>query len=247
MSLTATVTLEPGSDIILVVVRGTLSLRTAPLLRTTLLKCLAEAPDAVLADIADMCVDSRSRLTVFPAAVRSHAGPAAILLFGASAELAGLMSGGVLGDVRSFGTSQQARTAVAVARSTVPRRAVLRLPPTAAAATRARALIAESCRDWQVDHVRGPATLIISELVSNAVEHAGTDLQVNVALRRDRLHLSVRDHDPRVPVTPDADRDHGNPAVRGRGLHLIDTYATAWGCHANDAGKTVWAALRTTA
>ena len=122
----------------------------------------------------------------------------------------------------------------------------MRLPPTPAAAGQARALVAEACHLWHVEHLRGPATLIVSELVSNAVQHAGTDLQVNVALRRDHLHLSVRDEDPRPAARPDPEPDPARPAVRGRGLYLVESYATAWGSHANGDGKAVWATLRAT-
>ena len=243
MTLTATVTVEPHHDTILVVVLGTLDLHTAPVLRNTLLKCLAQAPDAVLVDVAGMQVDARSRLTVFPAALRSYGGPAAVLVFGASAELASQMGGGILGDARSFTTARQARAAVAGSRPATPRRLGLRLAATPAAAGRARALIAEACRDWHLEHLRGPATLVVSELVSNAVQHAGTDLEVTVALRRDHLHLSVRDGDPRTPVRPDADPDPAHPAVRGRGIHLVEVYASAWGTHATGDGKTVWATM----
>ena len=95
-------------------------------------------------------------------------------------------------------------------------------------------------------HLAGPATVVISELVSNAVEHAGTDLVVTVALRGRYLHLSVHD-DSRQPPVPTAE-GKGGPLVpvRGRGLHLVAGYATAWGSAPVGGGKTVWATLRAT-
>ena len=93
-------------------------------------------------------------------------------------------------------------------------------------------------------HLTGPATVVISELVSNAVEHAGTDLDVKVTLRGRYLHLSVHDGSPLPPVPVAVIENGPLVAVRGRGLHLVAGYATAWGSTPVSGGKTVWATLR---
>jgi anti-anti-sigma regulatory factor len=245
VSLTAAVTVEPADDIIVVALHGLLTVETVPVVRAALLKCLVQAPEAVIVDLADLRVDSRSRLTVFPAAVRTHALPGTTLVVcGAATELASAMSGGVLGDVRSFPSCADARASIGDGRPAAPRRASLQLEPAQAAPARARRMITAACRDWGLEDLTGPATLIVSELVSNAVQHAGTAMTVEAHLRGEYLHLSVRDHDPQAPTVPDPSPVDGPPTVGGRGLHLIEVYATAWGSHAAADGKTVWAVLR---
>jgi len=244
VSLSVTVTPEPAVDVIILRLAGLLSTQSAPAVRNALLKCLAETPAAVLVDVAGLLLENRSRLAVFPAAVRTHGQPGtALLLYGAAAELTVLMGGGVLGGIPCYATSGQAHAAVASAE--IPRRMRLRLGPTPAAPREARAMIAQACQSWQLGHLEGPASLIISELVANAVQHAGTDLVVSVALRGDHLHLGVRDYNRWTTVMPRFDDDRVVPEIdRGRGLFLVDIYSTAWGTHLFDDGKTVWATLR---
>ncbi len=83
--------------------------------------------------------------------------------------------------------------------------------------------------------------LLISELVTNAVEHApvpGRLLMVRVCLRGGVLRIEV--HDP-SGVRP-LPRTAGPDAESGRGLLLVRSLAAGWGCcpRAGGAGKIVW-------
>ncbi|GAA2534716.1 ATP-binding protein [Winogradskya humida] len=243
MSLTTTVTPDPLDDVILIAVTGLLTVETAPVLRSTLMKCLAQVPGAIIVETGELQVDHRSRLAVFPAALRTHGGPGTVLMLcGASGELATQMDIRALGGIASYPTYTEAHAAAVIAAAQwVPRTVTLRLGPVPAAARQARAMIADACRSWRLEQLTEAATLIVSELVSNGVEHAGTDLVVKATYRGNYLHLSVRDDSPAVPVR----RNDGVAlATRGRGLHLIGVYASAWGVHAMADGKTVWATLR---
>jgi anti-sigma regulatory factor (Ser/Thr protein kinase) len=126
-----------------------------------------------------------------------------------------------------------------------PRRVHARFAPTAATPGRAREMVTQACREWDVEHLTSSAALIVSELVSNAVQHAGTDLVVTARFRGAHLRLSVRDDSSQAAAMV---HDDGTPAgamaVRGRGLRLVDMYATSWGSHAVEGGKIVWATLR---
>jgi anti-sigma regulatory factor (Ser/Thr protein kinase)/anti-anti-sigma regulatory factor len=248
VSLTVVVTAQPADDIILITLGGVLSLDTVPLVRRTLMKCLAEAPAAVIVETSAMSVDDRSRLTVFLAAAHTFArSGTALLMCGASAETTAQMGGRVLGDVPAFPTYSQARAAVINASLRTPPRVSIRLAGNPDAPRRAREMVAGTCRSWNLDHLTGPATLVVSELVSNAVQHAHTDVQVDLVVRGDYLHLSVRDDNPHTPVfNPAEPREGVPPAERGRGLRLVEVYTTAWGSRTTTDTKTVWATLRAT-
>jgi two-component sensor histidine kinase len=105
---------------------------------------------------------------------------------------------------------------------------------------RARDIITEACLRWDLDRLIAPATLIVSELVSNVVEHAGTMMTLKVALRSADLYLGVQDGDSTPPVLNRGTR-HSTPG--GRGLHLVAAVSSAWGYVAEEGGKTVWATL----
>ena len=83
------------------------------------------------------------------------------------------------------------------------------------------------------------AVLLVSELVTNAVLHGATDV-VRVALDVDARTVSVAVHDrsPGAPQVLDVDPSR----LHGRGLHLVDGLAEAWGVERRDGDgeKAVW-------
>ena len=85
----------------------------------------------------------------------------------------------------------------------------------------------------------GDAQLVISELATNAVIHAGTPFSVSVRCDGSVVRLSVQDWSDMQPVMRD-----GNPAASsGRGLRLIAMVSRSWGVEYGPDGKTVWAEL----
>jgi two-component sensor histidine kinase len=142
-----------------------------------------------------------------------------------------------------FATLSQARIAIAGKVSRTDRLQA-RLEPCPAAGRAARDLVAQACRRWHLPDLHHDAALIMSELVTNAVDHATTDFVVTVFRRGGRLHLAVRDGDPRYPSLGSADDTARSPvAVRGRGLRLVHSIATAWGAVPAHGGKVVWATV----
>lgn len=124
----------------------------------------------------------------------------------------------------------------------------LALAPGPDAASLAGTLVADACRAWRLPELLHPARRVMSELVLNAVEHAGTELVVTISRHGDGLHLAVADGDPRLPrlraparVRRDAPLDE-----RGRGLRVVQAAATGWGVERTPTGKVVWAAVRPT-
>ena len=83
------------------------------------------------------------------------------------------------------------------------------------------------------------AELVVSELVSNAVIHAQTDLTVVLDLAPGAIRIEVRDHN-RTPPRP---RSPSALSISGRGLPLIDALTSAWGFNQFGEGKVVWAQI----
>src|ERR1700736_6081556 len=80
------------------------------------------------------------------------------------------------------------------------------------------------------------AVLLTSELVTNAVRHARTDLEVVVSIDERLAHVAVVDRNTRLPQPALAPSD----ATTGRGLKLVDAMASAWGADHTPKGKGVW-------
>ena len=80
------------------------------------------------------------------------------------------------------------------------------------------------------------AVLLTSELVTNALVHAGGGARVSVDVAPERVHVEVADAQP-GPVAPAA---WSESATSGRGLALVEALASAWGVRPADGGKVVW-------
>lgn len=81
------------------------------------------------------------------------------------------------------------------------------------------------------------AELMVSELIGNAILHAGTEISVTVRCTRERAVVEVHDGSPVLPEV----RAHEPTRPGGHGLRIVDALAFRWGVEptAND-GKTVW-------
>ena len=83
------------------------------------------------------------------------------------------------------------------------------------------------------------AVLVLSELVTNAMVHAGAGCTIEMQYDDARLRLEVRDPSPSPPVIAVV-RPH---ETGGRGLHIVDAVTGAWGWEPTVDGKRVWASL----
>ncbi|WP_327003916.1 ATP-binding protein [Dactylosporangium sp. NBC_01737] len=91
-------------------------------------------------------------------------------------------------------------------------------------------------------HLHDDTELLLCELVTNAVVHAGGVTAVQLCLTDETLRVTVCDHVAAPPVAQHAapDADHG------RGIALVETLATRWGVDRDRlAGKCVWLELST--
>ena len=121
-----------------------------------------------------------------------------------------------------------------------PQTAHLRLSPSTLAPYGARRFLTRVCRDWGMNHHLDSGELVITELVTNALIHTTSDIEVLLAGDQDRLRIGVRDRDPAPPGSPSVDSD----SLTGRGLLLVDALSESSGAMpTNDGGKLVWAVL----
>jgi DNA-binding NarL/FixJ family response regulator len=100
----------------------------------------------------------------------------------------------------------------------------------------ARRFVDETLRRWECEDQLDLVTLLVSELVTNAVVHAGSDVEVGVQLTGDGVRIDVMDQSPTMPV-PRTAQDYD---TSGRGLELVDALATRWGVDTLPFGKSVW-------
>jgi anti-sigma regulatory factor (Ser/Thr protein kinase) len=100
----------------------------------------------------------------------------------------------------------------------------------------ARALVRAALERWREDDLVDTVTLLLSELVTNAVVHAAAVPTVAVHLLPDRVHVEVADDD----TTELEARQAPLSAESGRGLALVEALAHTWGQVALPGGKVVW-------
>jgi anti-sigma regulatory factor (Ser/Thr protein kinase) len=116
-----------------------------------------------------------------------------------------------------------------------------RFPASYDAPGRARDFVAGTLERWGLSGaLLDDARLVVSELATNAVVHAGSAFTVELQRQGDGVNLAVSDDDPSGPVL----REPHPLATSGRGLRIIATLAADWGVRADADGKTVWARLR---
>jgi serine phosphatase RsbU (regulator of sigma subunit)/anti-sigma regulatory factor (Ser/Thr protein kinase) len=120
--------------------------------------------------------------------------------------------------------------------------------PEPAAVAAARKFVRETLQDWlntrpapDDTELVDDAVLLTSELVTNAVVHAGTQVQVTCKLAASAVEVVVRDSHP-ARMVPGPARDDNIPAERthGRGLLLPSALASAWGVSYGAEAKAVW-------
>jgi anti-sigma regulatory factor (Ser/Thr protein kinase) len=103
----------------------------------------------------------------------------------------------------------------------------------------ARAHVRALVPDWPTACL---ATLqvLVDEIVTNAVLHARSPLELVAHVDARGIRVEVADQDPRMPRT----RHYGRTSTTGRGLLLVEALACRWGAEQADGGKVVWFEFR---
>ncbi|MFE7753311.1 SpoIIE family protein phosphatase [Streptomyces sp. NPDC057428] len=132
------------------------------------------------------------------------------------------------------------------------------LPGIPQASSAARRFVRAALADWSGlglpgagefgERLTDDALTVASELVTNAVVHAGTTVELLIRLEDSAgpeplaLVLEITDHHPARSVR-DGRAERPDPAEYGRGLQLVATLAESWGITYRTGLKTVWARL----
>ncbi|MEU3459263.1 ATP-binding protein [Streptomyces sp. NPDC006733] len=88
---------------------------------------------------------------------------------------------------------------------------------------------------WRPDE--GAVALVVSELVTNALRHAGGTVRLTLVSGARQLRIIVSDDSPEWPVM----RTPHPTEPGGRGLHIVARLTRAWGVADRPGGKHVWA------
>lgn len=107
-------------------------------------------------------------------------------------------------------------------------------------------MVAAQLEHWELHDPDGSIVLLASELVTNAVRHAGTPVEVTMAVADGTVEIGVADSDPRVVPElrpgelPEPTGLSSWQAESGRGLFLVNAIADEWGTEHLARGKQVW-------
>ncbi|RGD58379.1 PAS domain S-box protein [Kitasatospora xanthocidica] len=113
--------------------------------------------------------------------------------------------------------------------------ATLRLTGDHAMVAHSRRFTRETLASWGLDALIDWAELLTSELITNALVHAGSPTQLRLYCNR-VLTVEVADQESEVPrIRRARSEDEG-----GRGIHLVNELAHRWGSRRTKDGKVVW-------
>lgn len=103
----------------------------------------------------------------------------------------------------------------------------------------AREFVRRLLADWGAGHLFDAASLIVTELATNAVLHAASPYTVLVTHADEVLRIEVADGDEGTPEPQPFSAD----AETGRGIVLVSAVSSSWGIDSHPHGKVTWAEL----
>lgn len=114
------------------------------------------------------------------------------------------------------------------------------LPPDPTSARRARQHVVAALGRAGLPDLADTAALLVSEVVTNALLHAHTEVRLGVRVLPSGVRVEVADRSPRQPTR----RRPSTESATGRGLLLLEELASRWGVDPASGGKAVWFELR---
>lgn len=223
-----------------VAVAGRLDPVFGPRLRDDLLRIASDSDRALILDLDLLQVDRSSPLAGLVAVwsrIKVWPGIPLVLVARQPALRLALRAAAVSKLVPTVASLDQAVSCVSsVARR---RREQINLSCDRFSPRRSRVWIRNQLTEWGLEDP-APAELVGTELVDNAIIHAGSPSVLRADLQSGALSIAVLDDDPRPPrLVPIGERADG-----GRGLVIVDQLTRAWGSSPRPGGgKIVWAVM----
>jgi PAS domain S-box-containing protein len=116
----------------------------------------------------------------------------------------------------------------------------IELPALVSSPRRARRFVRDTLEPLAVPTAKiDDAELVATELVTNSVMHAQSEVTLSVECSNSLVRLMVEDNSPVRPVVRNAAPD----SATGRGLFIVEQLASQWGVDLHRGGKTVWVEL----
>lgn len=100
----------------------------------------------------------------------------------------------------------------------------------------ARHFVLDTLQDWGYGGAADLAALLVTELTTNAVLHARSELDVVVSTVEGGIRVAVADRSRVVP----SPRRHSLDSATGRGLQLVADLSRSWGIDRRSDGKWIW-------
>jgi len=110
------------------------------------------------------------------------------------------------------------------------------LPARPSASRTARRWVTARLVELRLETLADSVELLTSEVVTNALIHAGTPMVLRMRRAGAGVEIEVQDGS----TLPPARRHYSATATTGRGVEVMDSLADAWGWRPGLDGKTVW-------
>ncbi|MFJ7336628.1 SpoIIE family protein phosphatase [Streptomyces sp. NPDC101110] len=126
--------------------------------------------------------------------------------------------------------------------SVITARAAASFEPVGRSVASARSFVRDTLQGWGFADIVDDAVVLTSELVTNAVVHAGTSADVLCLRSDDGVRIEVADRYPEreIPLQGTAVNMGSPDREGGRGLQLCAALAGRWGVEYTPTHKTVW-------
>ena len=118
-----------------------------------------------------------------------------------------------------------------------PRRITTKLTPTPQASHRGRQFLQTHLAGGVDPEILSAALLLASELITNAVRHARTEIALTVSVEPTGICVEVGDGCGKPPVVHHTDSLSGDG---GWGMRVVSALSDSWGVRFHPEGKTVW-------
>lgn len=209
----------------------------------SLLEALALEPSAVVYDLADGRGRARELSTTFDAV------DAYLSLWSGTPLLVHVPDESRAAELRAHPLARRVtiwptlpRALAAAQRHRALDRSTVDLDPVLSAPRAARDLIDRTLAGWHAPQFANDAKLVLTEMVTNAVVHAGTAMTVSISRHRrtQAVRVAVRDLSS-APAVLDSRPDPMMPGARG--LWIVGGIAQGWDSIPLSRGKIVWAVL----